>query len=164
MNGDPTLRDVEEADLAIFFEQQLDPEANRMAAFSAKDPSDRAAFEAKWARILANECGRVQTIVVDGHVVGSVSYWTDEELGKPEVTYWLGREFWGRGIATRALARFLELVPLRPIYGRAAKDNIASLRVLEKCGFRVVGAGKGFANARGEEVDELILELRARDN
>jgi RimJ/RimL family protein N-acetyltransferase len=153
------LRDVREADLAVF-EHQLDADARRMAAFSAEDPADRDAFDAKWARILADDGIPIKTIVFEGQVAGHVLYWTDAELGKPEVSYWIGKEFWGRGIATRALALFLEHVDDRPIYGRAASDNLGSLRVLEKCGFAIVGAGKGFANARGQEIEELILELR----
>jgi RimJ/RimL family protein N-acetyltransferase len=154
------LRDVREADLPIFFEHQLDADANRMAAFSAEDPADRDAFMDKWGRILVEETIPIRTIVVDGQVAGHVLCWTDAALGKPEVSYWIGKEFWGKGVATRALARFLVHVQVRPIYGRAAKDNLGSLRVLEKCGFAIVGAGKGFANARGEAVEELILELR----
>jgi RimJ/RimL family protein N-acetyltransferase len=90
---------------------------------------------------------------VIGHVL---SY---EQSGRPEVSYWLGRDFWGRGLATRALSDFLARVnQKRPIYARVAKDNLRSLRVLEKCGFRITGEDKGFANARGEEVEEWILE------
>ena len=81
--------------------------------------------------------------------------------GKLEVTYWIGREFWGQGIATKALAALLSTVKTRPLYARAARDNIASLRVLEKCGFMIAGYERGFANARGEEVEEVVLELRA---
>ena len=77
------------------------------------------------------------------------------------MSYWIGREFWGKGIATKALAVFLSAVKARPLYARAAKDNIASLRVLEKCGFAITGYERGFANARGEEVEEVVLELRA---
>jgi RimJ/RimL family protein N-acetyltransferase len=155
------LRDVLEADLDVFFEHQLDPDANWMAAFSATDPADRDVFMRKWRGILADERIPIRTIVVDGKVAGKVFCWTDEALGTPEVSYWIGKEHWGKGIATRALAQFLEQVTDRPLYGRAARDNVASLRVLEKCGFSVVGADRGFANARGTEVDELILELPA---
>ncbi len=84
-----------------------------------------------------------------------------DEPGKPEVTYWLGKEFWGQGIATRALAAFLGQMTERPVYARAAKDNAGSLRVLEKCGFTITGEGKGFANARGMEIEEYILTLGA---
>jgi RimJ/RimL family protein N-acetyltransferase len=162
MTSDLFLRDVVEDDLPIFFEQQLEPEANYMAAFTAKDPTNRDAFTAHWNRILADATVIIKTIVFDGHVVGHVlSY---EESGKPEVSYWIGKEYWGKGLATRALSDFLEYGnKTRPIYARAAKDNIGSLRVLEKCGFTIAGENKGFANARGEEVEEFILILRANE-
>jgi RimJ/RimL family protein N-acetyltransferase len=157
---DIILRDVTMSDLPIFFEQQLDPQANQMAAFTAKDPADRDAFMAKWAKILGDETSIVQTILIGEQVAGSVLIWTDEELDGPEVSYWIGKSYWGKGVATRALSEFLHShVKDRPLYGRAVHDNIASLRVLEKCGFRRIGEGNGFANARGEEVEEYILKL-----
>ena len=77
-----------------------------------------------------------------------------------EVTYWLGREFWGRGLATQALNKMLHLVvDVWPILARAATDNIGSLSVLQKCGFKIVGENKDFANGRGEETEEYILRL-----
>jgi RimJ/RimL family protein N-acetyltransferase len=153
------LRNVNDDDLPIFFEQQLDQEANYMAAFTAKDPSDREAFNKHWARIRAAETVSIKTIIIDGNVAGSVLSYEDD--GKPEVSYWLGKEFWGKGIATQALAIFLARVnPTRPIYARVAKDNFASRRVLEKCGFQIIEESKGFAKARGEETDELLLELK----
>ncbi len=162
MTSDLLLRDVVEDDLPIFFEQQLDPEANYMVAFTAKDPTNRDAFTAHWNRILADATVIIKTILFDGRVVGSVlSY---EESGKPEVSYWIGKEYWGKGIATRALSDFLAHGnKTRPIYARTAKDNIGSLRVLEKCSFIIIGETRGFANARGEEIEELILELKASD-
>jgi RimJ/RimL family protein N-acetyltransferase len=162
MTSDLLLRDVVEEDLPIFFEQQSDPEANYMAAFTAKDPTNREAFTTHWNRIMADATVIIKTIVFDGQVVGSVlSY---EESGKPEVSYWIGKAYWGQGIATRALAAFLARAnKTRPIYARVAKDNLGSLRVLEKCGFRITGQAKGFANARGQEVEELILELSANE-
>jgi RimJ/RimL family protein N-acetyltransferase len=152
------LRDTVEADLSIFFEHQLDPVANHMAAFIVEDPSDRAAFDARWARILADDSITKKTVLVDGQVAGHVTGF--EQFGKPSVGYWLGREFWGRGIATRALAEFLTLVETRPLYARAASDNIGSIRVLEKCGFTITGTDRGFAHARGAEIEEVILILR----
>jgi len=155
--ADILLRDVVETDLAIYFTQQLDPEANYMAAFTAKDPADRDAFDAKWQKILVDEQIKLQTILYDEQVAGHISChgW----FGEPEVTYWLGKEFWGRGIATAALELFLDMVQERPLYARAVKDNMASIRVLEKCGFVVCGEDKGFANARGGEVAEVVLRL-----
>lgn len=159
--GEIWLRPVEDLDLPIFFEFQRDPDANRMAAFTSKDPEDRVAFQAHWVRIRSDPRITLRTILLDGRVVGSVASFVDEELGKHEVTYWIGREHWGRGIATMALSLFLTEFSVRPIYGRAAKDNLASIRVLEKCGFHVIGADRGFANARGAEVEEVLLELKA---
>lgn len=160
MKREVYLRVVIEEDLPVFFEQQLDPEANHMAAFTVEDPADREAFDDRWRRILAAETVIIRTIVWGGEVAGHVlSY---EEGGRPEVSYWIGRAYWGRGIATRALATFLaEVNTTRPIYARVAKDNVASLRVLERCGFRVTGEDVGFANARGEEIEELLLERAA---
>ena len=154
-----SLRDVAETDLPIFFDFQRDSAANYMAAFTTRDPTDKEAFAAHWNRILNDDRVLVKTIVFDGHVVGSVATFVDKEFGKPEVTYWIGKEYWGMGLATYALTRFLRDMTVRPIYGRAAKDNVASIRVLEKCGFRMFGQSKGFANARGAVVEEVILEL-----
>lgn len=152
------LRPVADGDLDVLFEHWTDPEANRMAAFTAADPHDRAAFDARWERLRASSEVTNLTIEVDGRVAGVISSWSND--GEREVTYWLGREHWGKGIATAALRAFLELETTRPLYGVAAADNAGSLRVLEKCGFERVGESRGWANARREEIDELILVLR----
>jgi RimJ/RimL family protein N-acetyltransferase len=160
MTNQLLLRDFVNDDLPIFFENQLDPEANRMAAFTSKDPTDHEAFLAHWHRILTNETVILKTILFNGQVAGSVSSF--EEQGRPEVTYWLGKEYWGKGIATWALAELLKKHnQARPIYSRVAKDNLASRRVLEKCGFKIIAESKGYANARDQEIEELLLELAA---
>jgi RimJ/RimL family protein N-acetyltransferase len=160
MTNELLLRNVVNDDLSIFFEYQLDQEANTMAAFTAKDPTNQEAFMAHWHRILMNETVIIQTILFNGVVAGSVSSY--EEEGKPEVTYWLGKEYWGKGIATWALTEFLKHHnKTRPIYARVAKDNLGSCRVLEKCGFEIIGESRGFANARGQEIEELLLEFAA---
>lgn len=152
----------------MLFEQQLDPDANRMAAFGAADPSDRAAFDARWTRILgAPSILGAASIDVraieteDGELAGSILLWRDPDLPGPEVSYWLGRTFWGRGIATAALAAFVDEIPTRPLFGRAAADNTASLRVLEKTGFVRVGEDEGWSDRRGATVREVILRLDA---
>ncbi|MGD2079321.1 MAG: GNAT family N-acetyltransferase [Chloroflexota bacterium] len=155
------LRRVQEGDRAIFFEQQLDPVANHMAAFSTEDPADREAFASHWDRILAETGITVRTIVADGAVAGHIERF--ERFGLPEISYWLGNDYWGKGIATQALASFLQEVRERPLYARAAKDNVASLRVLEKCGFAVVGQDKAYANARHQEVEEFLLKMDGDD-
>ena len=153
------LRDVVESDLAIFFDQQLNSEANEMAAFTPKDPTDKDAFLGHWSKILSDNSITNQTFVFSGRVAGNVASYTDQGFGKLEVTYWIGKEYWGKGIATEALSMFLEKVRVRPIYARVAEGNPASLRVLQKCGFVQVGEGKGFANARGRETTEYIMKL-----
>lgn len=161
MKNDVLLRDTTEDDLPIFFEQQLDSDANYMAAFTAKDPTDKDAFTAHWAKILSDDTKINKTILLGEQVVGHLGCF--ERFGEREVTYWIGKEFWGKGIATKALSDFLIYVKVRPLYARVAKDNIASIRVLEKCGFTISGEDKGFSNARGEEVEEFILKLRANE-
>jgi RimJ/RimL family protein N-acetyltransferase len=151
------LRDIHDADLDTFFEHWVDDEALRMAAFTPADAKDRAAFDARWERHRSDPAILLKTIEFDGEPVGSISSFDNER--QREVTYWLGRAHWGKGIATRALQLFLDLEPARPLHAAAAADNTGSLRVLEKCGFRVVGGGRGFANARGQEVDEVNLRL-----
>ena len=153
------LREVRDEDLDVLFEHWRDPESNRMAAFAPADPSDREAFDARWARLRANLDATNRTIEVDGKVVGTIASWT-QEGGDREVTYWLGREHWGKGLATRALAAFLEIEMARPLHAAAAADNAGSIRVLEKCGFTRAGGARGFANARGEEIDEVLFLLR----
>ncbi len=146
MAQEVTLRDVTQSDLPILYEQQLDPEASRLAAVPSRD---RDAFDAHWEKILADETVRIKTIEADGEVAGNVLSFPRD--GKTEVGYWIGKEFWGRGIATRALAEFLALVDERPIHAAVAEHNPGSMRVLEKCGFVL----------RGKEDDGMLLyELR----
>jgi RimJ/RimL family protein N-acetyltransferase len=152
------LQDVVEDDLPVFFEYQQDPLANHMAAFTPKDPADREAFMAHWARILSDDTVTTKTILLGDQVVGSVGSYV--QSGETEVTYWIGREHWGKGIATDALSQLLGQVKVRPLHARAAKDNFGSIRVLEKCGFVITGYDRGFANARSEEIEEVIMELQ----
>ncbi|WP_427923263.1 GNAT family N-acetyltransferase [Streptomyces sp. cg40] len=153
---DVALRPVHDSDLPVFFRQTNDPESLRMAAFGPKDPADRDAFDAHWKRIRAS-ADVLRTVLVDGDVVGSAAVYG--EPGEREVTYWIDRAYWGKGIATAALRDLLAEVSERPLHARVAADNAGSRRVLEKCGFVVTGHDRGFANARGEEIDELLLTL-----
>ena len=152
-----SLRDVGEADLLVFFLNQLDPDANHMAGFTAKDPSDRDAFDEHWSKVLADESIAIKTILFDGEVAGSIL--SHNWFGDPEVSYWIGKEYWGRGVATQALKLFLDDYGVRPLYARVVFDNYASKRVLEKCSFVAHGVDQGFANARGKEVEEFIFKL-----
>jgi RimJ/RimL family protein N-acetyltransferase len=124
------LRDVLESDLPVFFEHQRDPEATHMADFPARD---REAFDAHWQRVLGDETLTAKTIVFEGQVAGNIGSW--EQDGRRLVGYWLGREFWGKGLATKALAELVDELGTRPLYAYVAKTNVGSIRVLEKCGF-----------------------------
>ena len=150
--GDIHLRDVIEADLPILCAQQLDPDATRMAAFPAREPE---AFMAHWrVKVLGDARNRSQTILFDGQVAGHIGSFVQGE--RRLIGYWLGKEYWGRGIATRALSEFLLQETQRPLYAQVAKHNVGSIRVLEKCGFTHVGAE---VPATGAEVEELTMVL-----
>ena len=152
------LRDVDAADIPAFFAHQRDAEACRMAAFTAEDPNDRASFIALWTGILANDRIVKRTIVLDELVVGNIVNFI--QYGLPAVGYWIDRAYWGRGIATEALTAFLRIVIERPLYARTAYDNIGSQRVLEKCGFVSFERDRGYACARGREIEEVVFVLR----
>ena len=148
------LRDAVEGDLPVFYLQQLDEEAARMAAFPSRN---REAFMAHWTKVMQDDSVTIKTILVDGAIAGNLVCF--EQLGEREVGYWLGREFWGHGIATAALTQFLESIPTRPLYAHVAKHNIASKRVLEKCGFGVVAEDRFFSAIFGGDIQEYVLKL-----
>ena len=151
------LRKAEIADLELFFQFQLDDEANHLAAFTAKDPTDKAAYLQKYTNILSDPTKNTQTIIVENVIAGSISKFEIE--GDAEITYWIDKKYWGKGVATKALTAFLKDEKMRPIFGRVAFDNIASQKVLEKCNFVKIGTDKGFANARQAEIEEFIYKL-----
>ncbi|MGW5457724.1 GNAT family N-acetyltransferase [Streptomyces sp. NPDC003996] len=151
------LRAVEDSDLPVFHRQMTDPEAVRMAAFGPEDPYDQEAFAAYWQRV-RDSAHVLRTVLADGEVAGNAAVYG--VAGEREVTYWIDRAHWGRGVATAALRSLLAEVPERPLYARAAADNTASLRVLDKCGFRETARAQGYANGRGKEIEEVVLVLQ----
>ncbi len=151
------LRQSEKSDLEFFFRFQLNEEAGYLAAFMPKDHTNREAYLEKHTRFLYDPTIHMQTILMDETIVGSIAKFEME--GDAEITYWLDRTFWGKGIATIALRKFLTIETTRPIYGRVAFDNTGSQKVLEKGGFVKIGTDKGFANARQMEVAEFIYKL-----
>jgi len=157
MTDDVRLRDVTEGDLPILFEQQWDPEANRMAAFPARD---REAFTAHWTKILDDPTVTKKAILFNGQVAGNIVSF--EQSGSPKVGYWIGKNYWGKGIATKALSEFLGHVKVRPLFAHVAKHNVGSIRVLEKCGFTICGEDKVPSNTDAGEVEEFILELSSK--
>ena len=153
MNCKVSLRDVQEGDLHIFYEQQLDPEAMRMAAFPARDYET---FMAHWDKGLGNATTILQAIVFQGEVAGNIVSW--EQSGECNVGYWLGKKYWGKGIASAALSLFLKQVITRPLFAHVAKHNSASIRVLQKCGFSTCRVAQ-FSDTDGEEGEEFIMML-----
>ncbi|MEZ4930939.1 MAG: GNAT family protein [Saprospiraceae bacterium] len=152
-----TLRKTQFADLEHFFIFQLDQEANYLAAFTAKDPTDKIAYLEKYGKFLHDKTINMQTIMVDGVIAGSIAKFEME--GEAGITYWIDKKFWGQGVATTALQIFLNTEKTRPILGMVAFDNLGSQKVLEKCGFEKIGTDRGFANARQMEIEEFIYQL-----
>jgi RimJ/RimL family protein N-acetyltransferase len=150
---------VTDADLDALFDLMRDPEAVRMAAFTADDPDDRTAFDAHMAWLRSSPDITLRAVTCDGTLVGTIAGFV--VAGDTEVTYWIGRAWWGRGIAGRALRQLVELLRVRPLHARAASDNARSLRVLQGAGFRVVGSEIAYASARGTEIEETVLRLDA---
>lgn len=145
------LRDIAAADLETFFEHQRDPDACRMAAFPSRD---REAFMAHWAKILADPSVIKKAIICNAELAGNVVSFQggDQRL----LGYWIGKEYWGKGTASAAVAKFLSHEPIRPLHARVAKQNLGSIRVLEKCGFKVCGEDR-FTTPCGLEMDEFVM-------
>jgi RimJ/RimL family protein N-acetyltransferase len=151
------LRPVEDSDLDAIFEQMRDPASVTMAAFTTEDPNDRTTFDSHMARVLDAPDITHRAVTCDDQLVGTIAAFPAE--GVIEVTYWIDRSYWGQGVASRALELLLQEVPMRPICARVATDNIGSLRVLEKAGFKAVGTEVSYAAARGTAIEETVLEL-----
>ena len=148
------LREVVATDLPIFYEHQREPEANEMAAFPARD---RDGFMAHWEKILADEPVLARAIMLDGCVAGNVVSWVKD--GKRLVGYWIGREHWGNGVATRGLSDYLRFVTDRPIYAHVAKHNFASVRVLKKCGFTICLDETELPGEPADGIEEVVYIL-----
>lgn len=151
-SNDMTLRNVVANDLPAFFQHQSDPEATRMALFPARE---HTAFMAHWTdKVLGNPAVSVQTILEDARVAGHVLSWSQDGLRL--VGYWLGRAFWGRGLASRALAAFVSSCEhARPLHAWVATGNVASLNVLRRCGF----VPHGPARMGPERITEQLMRL-----
>ena len=150
------LREVIDSDLPIFFEHQRDPEAVRMAAFPSRD---RDAFVKHWAKLRREPSKIIRTIVCDGQVAGNIGSWIAEN--RRLIGYWIGREFWDRGVATAALAAFVAEFKERPLHAFVAEHNVGSIRVLEKCNF-VLSPEHDPSIAGEDGIHELLYMLARR--
>jgi len=147
------LRDATADDIPILFEHQVDPGANRMAAFPARD---RQAFTEHWTNNVLGADGVIaKAILFDGQVVGNLLSWVQD--GQRLVGYWIGRDHWGQGIASAALAAFVAEVRERPLVAHVAKHNAGSIRVLKKSGFVVTG--EDTIELDGQTIEEFIMTL-----
>ena len=150
-----SLRAVTDADVEVFFEHQLETGASEMAAFEARAREDHFAH---WSKIRHDPANVLRTVEVDGRVAGNVVSWRDGS--RRLVGYWVGKTYWGRGVATSALRAFLSEIEERPLNAFVAAHNKGSIRVLEKCGFTVVQHFEGTGGEEGD-VEELLMELPA---
>ena len=148
------LRVVEDSDLDVLFDQQADTVAAAMAAFPSRD---RERFDAHWARIRFDDTVVLRAILADGVVAGNIGSWQAD--GQRLIGYWIGREYWGRGVATQALALLVGEVPTRPLYAHVAAHNVGSIRVLQKCGFERDRVQEAQAPEPEDGIEEFIFVL-----
>lgn len=152
-----TLRKSIKTDLEVFYKNQADKEAIFMAAFTSEDPYNKEAYLKKWTRLMSVDSVNMQTILVDDVVVGCVVKFVMG--GDSDISYALDKKFWGKGITTEAVKKFLKVETNRPLFGRVANDNYGSQKILEKKGFIKIGTNTDFANGRGKEIEEFIYKL-----
>ena len=143
------LRPLDIPDLPALYVFQCDPESNEMAGTK---PRTQEAFFAAWERNLSDPDIMSRVIEIQTPhglaIAGSISRFQAD--GHDAVGYWLGRDYWGKGIASHALHLFLAEDSRRPLHATAATSNSSSRRILEKCGFRCINV------RQGEETDRFL--------
>jgi len=154
MSPEVTLRDIFESDLPGIFEFQSDPIANKISGFV---PKTEDAFYAQWRKILPDPNNEKKAVLLNGTLAGYLVCFVRVPPDR-EVGYWIAREHWGKGLATKALSLFLHHYPARPLFARVPKRNAASLKVVQNNGFKIIGEDK-FENSSGETYDEFLLRL-----
>lgn len=151
------LRKTTIDDLETLYVFQTDHESNWMAAFTSENPNDKKAYMEKWTGIVKNPMISMQTIRLEDQILGSVIHF--DVMEETNISYWIDRSYWGKGIATSALKMFVNYSVKRPLFARVAHDNYGSQKVLEKCEFQRIGRENGFANARKIEIEEFVYRL-----
>ena len=152
------VRDAKPRDVSAFYTMHADPEANRRGAFV---PRKKADFFKHWTKVLENRLILKKAVLHEGKVAGYVVSFFRTGTGKPkrrEIGYWIAREYWGKGLASEGLRLLLKYHHTRPLFARVAKMNPASLRVAEKCGFKIIKE-TSYRNEAGKDVEEFILKL-----
>lgn len=149
------LRPTVAEDLETLYAFHSDPEGARMSVMT---PRDHPTFMADWAGFITDPTVTLRSILADGVLAGSISCFDLD--GLRSVGYFIGRQHWGRGIASRALQALISEVKIRPLHARAARTNIGSITVLERAGFTLTGYRHAPAQGRYLECEEAIFELR----
>ena len=155
--GHIELRDLDDDDLDAVYEMMRDADAVAMASFTADDPDDREAFDAWIARERSTAAVRLHVVTENGGFAGTAATFTVD--GDREVTVWIARNAWGRGVATSALRLLVAREPERPLYARVAAHNVAAIAVLEREGFTEASRGPEFAPGLGRDIDEIVFAL-----
>jgi RimJ/RimL family protein N-acetyltransferase len=155
--GHIELRDLDDDDLDAVFDMMRDRPAVELAAFTSADPDDRAAFDAWIARQRSADDVLYAVVTENGGFAGTAAVFSIE--GDREVSFWIARHAWGRGVATAALRLLVSREPERPLFARAATHNAGSIAVLEKAGFTEVSRNVAYAPGVGREVEEIVFTL-----
>jgi RimJ/RimL family protein N-acetyltransferase len=151
------LRDLDDDDLDAVFEMMRDPGAVAMASFTAEDPDDRDAFDAWIGRERARDDVSLFTVTERGGFAGTAAVFS---VGSDrEVSFWIARHAWGRGVATAALRLLLLREPERPLFARVAAHNAAAIAVFEKSGFTEVSRNIVYAPGLRREAEEVVYAL-----
>lgn len=156
MQTNITIRPATLDDLETLFHFQADEEAAHIAAFVNEHYKDKEAYIAKWTKLITEGKVYVYAIIADEQIAGTVGAW--QMVDEWQITYWIDKAQWGKGIATAAAQQFLEVFTTRPIYGRVAFDNAGSIKVLVKNGFERTGTDMYHSHARGREIEEIIYK------
>ena len=104
-------------------------------------------------------------IDVGGEAVGGIGVIPGADVNRhtAELGYWLGRAWWGRGLATAAVGRFVpwaaETFGFLRLFAEVFETNPASMRVLEKCGFQREGVLRSHAHKDGRYLDEVVYGI-----
>ena len=152
-----TLRRLEDADLDQLFHWESDPHAVALAAFTRADPSDRRAFDAHYHRVRSDPDIILRAVEDEHGLAGMIASFTIED--EREITYWIDPSRWGRGLASAALAAFLQVELSRPLFARVAEHNIGSAKILARAGFVQIDSETSYAPGIGRDVVEGIYRL-----
>jgi RimJ/RimL family protein N-acetyltransferase len=135
-----------------------------IARMTARIPHPYSLVDAdQWIASIASD-EFVRAVEYNGELIGAVGY-IERDSTQAEIGYWIGKPWWGNGYATEAARALIEHcfrdVGFKRLTCGHFIDNSASARVIKKLGFRPVGSGAQWCEARKSEV-QIIKYLRRR--